>query len=82
MLEFALLLILLEILLLIYVVQLDNFWLKCNKIAIMVSFTVLTLSCPGKERAVVKIGNSNLWSGSKELYNHGYIFRLYFILYQ
>ena len=27
----------------------------------------LTLSCPGKGRAVVKIGHSNLWPGSKEL---------------
>ena len=27
----------------------------------------LTLSCPGTGRAVVKIGHSNLWPGSKEL---------------
>ena len=27
----------------------------------------LTLSCPGMGRAVVKIGHSNLWPGSKEL---------------
>ena len=28
----------------------------------------LTLSCPGKGRAVVKVGHSNLWPGSKELW--------------
>ena len=27
----------------------------------------LTLSCPGTGGAVVKIGHSNLWPGSKEL---------------
>ena len=32
-----------------------------------ISHTVLTLSCPGTGRAVVKIGDSNLRPGSKEL---------------
>ena len=31
------------------------------------SLPSLTVSCPGTGRAVVKIGHSNLWPGSKEL---------------
>ena len=30
-------------------------------------YQLLTLSCPGMGRAVVKIDHSNLWHGSKEL---------------
>ena len=38
-----------------------------NSAFILQIVLALTLSCPGTGRAVVKIGHSNLWPGSKEL---------------
>ena len=39
------------------------------KTVMQISLSVLTLSCPGAGRAVVKTGHSNLRTGSKELYH-------------